>query len=418
MPAERLKLVAPPENTPLEADKDAQIVMLSASDGIGPLAAATYRSMGFDAVSATPASAETYALGRKDCSGKECLPYQLLWGSFRHYLENTPSSKRRVLLQISGTGACRNCMFSIKDRMSLEHLGLSDRVSLRHFSEEPDVHVDAVTRFLSGIIVWDIVNQLASYYRPFEHQPGEVDKLRFEANEKLKRLLERAPRNGIRKWLDTGVGLKALAEMVDAAAESFAAFAGLPNGHRTVMLTGDIYVRIDEFGNEQLVRRLNERGLRVVIDPLSTSLEYFAGPGADELVGGISDLFVSTAMRLVLSKLRTVLYERARGRHPWLPVPSTSKPLEDAKPLLDKHPMGEAPMTIGSVLSAWKENACDGAVVVGPWGCSPSLISESLLRHQREIPLLFLYMDGAPLNERKLNGFAHRLKASARRTAT
>ena len=89
----------------------------------------------------------------------------------------------------------------------------------------------------------------------------------------------------------------------------------------------------------------------------------------------------------------------------------------DGKSVLDKYPLGEAPITIGSVLTAWNERHCDGAVVVGPWGCSPSLITESLLRHEREIPMLFLYMDGAPINERKLNGFAHRLKSQERRTA-
>ena len=129
-------------------------------------------------------------------------------------------------------------------------------------------------------------------------------------------------------------------------------------------------------------------------------------------------MIVSSTMTLVLNKVRGALYGRARRVHPWLPVPSTSKPLQQAEPVLGKHPLGEAPMTIGSVLEAWKERSCDGAVVVGPWGCSPSLITESLLRHQREIPLLFLYLDGAPINERKLNGFAHRLKTSERRTAS
>ena len=416
--AERLKLIAPPENTPIRSDKDAQLVMFAASDGIGPLAAATYRSMGFDAVTATQASPETYALGRKDCSGKECLPYQLLWGSFRHYLETKPSKKRRVLLQISGQGACRNCMFSIKDKMSLEHLGMGDKVSLRHFSEEPDVEIDAVTRFLAGVIVWDIVNQLAAYHRPFETRAGEVDELRFLMNKKLEAQVEKVPPDGLRRWIEVGNGLKVLGGLVDEAAEAFAKFDGDANGCRTVMLSGDIYVRIDEYGNEQLVRRLNERGLRVVLDPLSTSLEYFAGPGAEDLVGGASSVIISSTMTLVLNKVRSALYARARRVHPWLPVPSTSKPLQQAEPVLGKHPLGEAPLTIGSVLQAWKERSCDGAVVVGPWGCSPSLITESLLRHQREIPLLFLYLDGAPLNERKLNGFAHRLKTSERRTAS
>ena len=38
------------------------------------------------------------------------------------------------------------------------------------------------------------------------------------------------------------------------------------------------------------------------------------------------------------------------------------------------------------------------------------LITESLLRHQREIPIHFYYADGAPMDERQLNAFAFRLQ--------
>jgi hypothetical protein len=62
------------------------------------------------------------------------------------------------------------------------------------------------------------------------------------------------------------------------------------------------------------------------------------------------------------------------------------------------------------VLHYWKERLCDGVVVVSPWGCGPALVSESLLRHQAGIPLLFVYHDGSPLDERRLNAFAFRLR--------
>jgi hypothetical protein len=52
-------------------------------------------------------------------------------------------------------------------------------------------------------------------------------------------------------------------------------------------------------------------------------------------------------------------------------------------------------------------------VVVGPWGCGPSLVAESLLRRRSEIPSLFLYRDGTPSDERKLDGFAFRLRRGA-----
>jgi hypothetical protein len=70
---------------------------------------------------------------------------------------------------------------------------------------------------------------------------------------------------------------------------------------------------------------------------------------------------------------------------------------------------------VGSVLHAWDEGLCDGVVSINAWGCSPALASESLLRHQRDIPLLFVYSDGTPIDERRLNAFAFRLRRGPRR---
>ena len=91
--------------------------------------------------------------------------------------------------------------------------------------------------------------------------------------------------------------------------------------------------------------------------------------------------------------------------------------LSASRPVLNRYPQGEAPVTIGSVLHHWKHRYCDGVVVVSPWGCAPALVSEGLLRHEREIPMLFVYVDGSPIDERRLNGFAFRLRAEQTRAA-
>jgi hypothetical protein len=72
---------------------------------------------------------------------------------------------------------------------------------------------------------------------------------------------------------------------------------------------------------------------------------------------------------------------------------------------------------VGSVIHSWGEAISDGIVVIGPWGCGPALIAESLLKHQRQIPILFVYNDGSPIDERRLNGFAFRLRCQAPRVA-
>lgn len=79
-------------------------------------------------------------------------------------------------------------------------------------------------------------------------------------------------------------------------------------------------------------------------------------------------------------------------------------------PVLDGVPVSECLLTIGAALLAWRTRPVDGVVVVGPWGCGPSLIAEAQLRRRRDIPMLFVYNDGNPIEEERIAGFAWSLK--------
>jgi hypothetical protein len=56
-------------------------VFLSAADYFGDVFATVYRAFGYDAVGAAPLSKSNFDCGQRDCSGKECLSYQLIWGA-------------------------------------------------------------------------------------------------------------------------------------------------------------------------------------------------------------------------------------------------------------------------------------------------------------------------------------------------
>lgn len=86
---------------------------------------------------------------------------------------------------------------------------------------------------------------------------------------------------------------------------------------------------------------------------------------------------------------------------------------------VSRDPVGEAPITVGAVLEAWDSVRCDGAAVIGPWGCGPGLVAESILRAEatrgaREapggpgapgLPMLFIQADGTPIDDGRTDGF-------------
>lgn len=160
-----------------------------------------------------------------------------------------------------------------------------------------------------------------------------------------------------------------------------------------MLLSGDIFLRLDEFGSDGLARRLSQRGLRVMLEPMGVLVEYLAKERSSELIMLPTDRLRNGFSRLLMSVVRHRLYSRVRLLHPWIPMPDVSSMLRQSRRLMDRYPIGEAPIAVGSVLHNWRRRSCDGVVLVSPWGCGPALITESLLRHQRQIPMMFVYKD-------------------------
>jgi len=421
----KLKVFEPLERPSLESQKDSKLVVFTMGDQTAPIMAAVYRSWGYDAVPAVATSAASLAAGRRDCSGKECVAYQLIWGSFRKYLDDNPPGKHTILLELSGRGACRTCNFSMKDQLSIESMGISDRVALRHVSAELECP-GLVSRFYTGTLVWNLLNQLAAYHRPYESEPGEVDRIYDEYCNELIRIMEQPAGRGfsgiiskmgtfgriVSGSIEQNQGIALFEQLIRRASEQFASFRERrpdKKSLRTIFLTGDIYLRLDDFGSDSIIRRLNARGMRVIVEPLWVLAEYLVEERSAELFNLPQGTFMNAMAKIILPKSRRRFYEIAQEQNPWLPTFDVPEMLEKAKPIIDRHPRGEAPITVGSVIHHWDKAVSDGIVIVGPWGCGPALIAESLLRHQRQIPMLFVYNDGSPIDERRLNGFAFRL---------
>ena len=410
----RLEALSPLPAPPIADEADSRLLVFSIADHVSPLIAAVYRSFGFDAVASGPCSPATLALGRRDCSGKECLPYQHIWGAFRRHLDQEPPGRRTVLLQVPGEGMCRNCMFSLKDQLTIERMGLSGKVALRHFGPEQSLGLSFFARIWAAIVAWDTLYQLASYHRPLERSAGSVDEIYDRACDELTAILAAPARPGVAGLLGLPGPGRAVADLLHRAALSFADLTKDDTDLRTVLLSGDIYLRVDEAASDHLVRRLNERGLRVVVEPISLLSEYMAEERLGELMGLPKGLIDNAIVKTGMVAIRKALTRRVRALHPWLPAASARAVMDESAKLLDRYPQGEAPVTIGSVMHSHRGGGVDGVVVVSPWGCGPALVAESLLRHQREVPLLVIYGDGSPLDERRLNAFAFRLRRAGR----
>ena len=91
---------------------------------------------------------------------------------------------------------------------------------------------------------------------------------------------------------------------------------------RTIFLTGDIYLRLDDFGSDSIIRRLNARGMRVIVEPLWVLAEYLVEERSAELFNLPQGIF----MKSELAKFTDAVSpgngstKLPGNKIPWLPI--------------------------------------------------------------------------------------------------
>jgi activator of 2-hydroxyglutaryl-CoA dehydratase/predicted nucleotide-binding protein (sugar kinase/HSP70/actin superfamily) len=383
--------------------------------GLGEHLAAAMRGAGYDASFVGAPDALALRAAGAACSGKECLPYQLIWGSFARFLEREAGrlEGRRALFLSAGNGfqACRANLFPYTEQMSLERLGLGDRIEVADFSVVTS-NVRMMPVVWIALVAVDLLNMLRFYHLATERVRGDSDALFAEYSARLVALLEQ-PRPDRGTAGNVAGALAFCAEVEDLlreAARSYRRGTTDPAARelRDVYLCGDLYLRVDEWGNDDLQRKLADRGLRPIFEPYGAFFELLQ---LRQIQDGVR-LRKRPEKELTLLTMRYVigrLMKAVRADHPWAFWNDVRDVDREARRVVAPYPFGETIPAVGGALLTWRTQPVDGVVSVAPRGCGPALIAEAQLRREAGLPALFIYNDGDPIDEARLAGFAWRL---------
>jgi len=419
--ARRLARYAEPPAHSLDAGDGMRVLFGTVGGTLGRQVAAALRGRGIPADFVGPTDAATMRAAQDACSGKECLPYQLIWGGMERYFRECPPADdgRTIFLSVgNGFRSCRANMFPLTVRLGLERLGLEGRVAVGDLSLlTSDVRV--MPAAWAGLVTQDLLNALRYHHLAAERTAGDADALFAAYQDRLAAELER--RDGARGVVSDARDV--VGRLATLVAEASRNYARLPHdeeeesGLRDVLLAGDIFLRVDEWGNDDLQRRLADQGLRVTTEPFAEFFELIAWRDVQELPITsklrMQRIVTLRVMRWVVDKL----VGAARAEQPWVFWHDIRELEAASRELFDGFPFGETISTVGSALLTWRTRPIDGVVSVAPRGCGPALIAEALLRRRTDIPVLYVYNDGDPIEQERLAGFAWRLRSRPPRAA-
>ncbi|MFW6324829.1 MAG: activase, partial [Desulfovibrionales bacterium] len=363
-------------------------------------------SGGIRAEAIPPANEEDLKRGRGNSSCKECLPLQLTIGSMLRYLDNRDPGEITLYFMPSAGGPCRFGQYEVFSRKLIERKQVPDATVFSTSSKEGygGLGQSVTLRAWRSIVIGDLLEEMQATVLA-----GAEDREEGFA------ILEREYQNILnvvdREWTILKKQLRRSAKALQAIK-----FTRPYNEIPKISLVGEIFVRHDPIARQGLVERLADKGFIVRTSQVTEWMKY-----TDWLVRskveGRRDLgfWISTGVKWYFDReIRRLLAPSGLFYDHAAP---TRELIACGKPYISPRLNGEAILTVGAAFHEILEPAC-GIISIGPFGCMPSRVAESilsdrfttselrlhknglsslpLLKQDRKLPFLAIETDGNP----------------------
>ena len=320
--------------------------------------AAALKRLGVEPFIPPYSSKRTLSLGTKNSPESICLPYKLILGNFIEAIEGGAD----YVAMISSPGICRLGEYGAGIQNTLEDMGYhANYIELQLYDgikgmfrfltqltgvKNPITIIRAIVFAFRKVFATDRLENLLSYYRAREINPGDAEKafkkgmkLIYEANHYKD--LKRAEKQTTAEIKKVQIDPKRDVLHVD--------------------LTGEIYLVQDPFSNQNIERELGKMGVQT---RRTLTVSSFLKDAI------IPKMFVKGETHL----------ERA---------------FRLAKPYLARDIGGDSLECVSDIIYA-NEKGKDGIIHVSPFTCMPEIMSQNFfpaIRENCEIPILPLILD-------------------------
>jgi predicted nucleotide-binding protein (sugar kinase/HSP70/actin superfamily) len=321
----------------------------------------------------------------------------------------------------TASGPCRFGMYNNFHKIVVKKLGLSEQVNI---VSQPDsdyfagisksLAIKALCSFIFGDILFDAL--LDS--RPVEKIPGEADNIFKKWQNAAIKHLESTPAPSLgSSLLETMSNLFGLKNILENALRDFKEIKDESRTPPTVAVVGEIYVRLDPFSNDSIIKKLEKRGLKTKLAPFFEWMEYTDYINEKEIRKGRfpeMDSFISRSIStFIQNAVSTKFHKIAKNIMGWKDKTKPHHAVESANKFIRPDLVGEAILTLGGPIHEYKEDLIEGVVSVGPLECMPNKVAQAQFFHVNQeigLPSLTVSLNGEPMSEDQLDNFVYEIK--------
>jgi predicted CoA-substrate-specific enzyme activase len=337
------------------------------------------RYSGINAEAADEPGEEELKRGRANSSSKECLPLQLTLGTLLNYLEKRENDEEVLAYFMpEASGPCRFGQYNVLLNNLIEDKELDNTAVLTLTSDNGYAGLGKkfTMRAWQAVITADVLDDIESVILALaEDKEMAISQFRESVD-----LIFNAFES--HKWSDVKYILKNEAEQLSniELKEPY-------ENAKKAALTGEIYVRSDKFSRRFLVEKLAKKGIVTKVAPNNEWLyyvDYLIENGINKNKPGFFDSLKLKAKNLfqrhVEKTIKDIFSETGLYEYKLTDV---NKVIESAENAVSKELTGEAVLTVGSSIDEIVEEV-DGVIIIGPFGCMPHRVAESVLTKSLE----------------------------------
>jgi predicted nucleotide-binding protein (sugar kinase/HSP70/actin superfamily) len=351
-------------------------------DGASAFAAA-FRSLGYNAQLVPESDAHTNELARQYTIGEECYPQIITLGSFlKIIVADDFDPQKTAFLMFTTGGPCRfGQYYQLIEKILLEK-GLEDILvfsasSAHGYDDIGDGATNLHRRCWWAVISSDIIRKLLLQTRPYEVNTGDADIVHREGIDIICRIIEKQEQSTDEKLNELIEGIKRIRQKFDNIPANYSRSKPL------IGVIGEIYCRMDNYANAQLIRRIEKYGGEAWIASVSEWVWYsnFYQQQDLRMKGEMFSLeMLGTLIRNRIQlndehKLYAPVADRFIGYEETEKIKHILKLAEPYLPY--EGVIGEMVLNTGGAIHYHNKGA-DGIIDISPFTCMNGIVSEAI----------------------------------------